>query len=99
MPIEVTGTAIEIKNAINDFRVDYHDDFKTTRSSGHQYLSQQPCTDNIASDLGQRLRCALGNWGAGRRGAPRVRSETEYVEALSDPKLYNNLVKLSGTSL
>jgi hypothetical protein len=98
--VRITGSAEEVSKAVNDFSADYHDDFARVRKLARVYNAEgSPPDEGNVSELSRKLRCVLGNWGAGRREAPKMVSLEEFAKVLREPNLYAALQLLANKPL
>lgn len=96
--LRLVGSALDIRSAINDFRLSYHQDFANVQPIARRYLNTPPGSANAAL-LAQALFTALRNWGACRRRSPTLRPLPQIESALKDRRLHERLLKLSQQSL
>jgi hypothetical protein len=99
VPVKVLANAQLITDAINAFPHGYQEDYFKCRAIGRRYLSEATPTDDVVTNLATSLRCSLKKWGAGKRGAPTLRTDREFQNALRKPEIQSSLVELAATPL
>lgn len=92
--LRLVGSALDIKSAIDDFRLSYHQDFANVWPIARRYLKASSSSAN-ATLLTQALSTALRNWGACRRRSPILRPVPQIESALKDKRLHERLLRLS----
>lgn len=88
--IILTGNAQDISDSINSFNSNYHDDFKKVRTLSRRYVLEGLPSSEII-DFAKLLSQVLVNWGAGRRGAPRIKSDIDIETFLNDISFQNDI--------
>ncbi len=81
--LKLDATDDQIVAAINEFRNSYHNDYSQVRAAAKRFLAKdlQPATS-----LANELTRALGNWGAGRRKAPKMARHPKVAATLNDAR-------------
>lgn len=99
MSVKVLDNARLITDAINAFPRGYQVGYFKCRTIGKRYLSEATPADDLVTDLATSLRCTLKDWGAGERGAPALRTDRDFSNALREPEIYSLLTELAGAPL
>jgi hypothetical protein len=99
VPIKLCDSAQLITEAINTFPRSYQAGYFGCRAIGRRYLTEATPTDDLTTELGDRVRSTLKDWGAGERKAPELRSVGEFSNALREAGMHSSLVGLAGVPL
>jgi hypothetical protein len=90
MPVAITGTPLQIADALNEFSPAYHQDFSRVRELGKVYTGC-PFSGEAAMALASPLRDVLLNWGATKRKALALQDAAEIANTLVSTQVYESL--------
>jgi hypothetical protein len=100
MSIELVGPKGAVREAIENFSSQYHEDYFETRRVAGAFLRASAPNQLCGTALHHRLQATLTSWGAGVRGAPGLVTRISVtVRALSRPDLYADLQLLYRSPL
>ena len=93
MRLHLNANSDDIRDAIDEFDKGYHADFFNTRRIAKEYLKDDGVKHS--GELAESLMNSLINFGAGRRGAPEVKSVEQVEEFLELDKNHKCFAALS----
>jgi hypothetical protein len=93
MVLQLIANHEQIISAINEFDSGYHADYFGIRHLATAYLDA-PIPTNTAP-LAEKLNAVFPRWGAGKRGAPRVKSEQDIQVALMGQAMHKLLLEVT----
>jgi hypothetical protein len=95
MRLRLTGPGIDIARLVNGFSASYHKDYFEVRPLAHRWSAEEQPTAAVVGELSTAVRRVLRGWGAGKREAPTLNRQEDFVATFTDVRLHREVGRLS----